>query len=220
MIAVLNISKLVYIRYPLQVRTRSNRSGYRIVVSLWVSVILSGVFIQVLLEKGKLQIYSGPPLLECNYYELDTSATLEYHAVFIVLVIVFTGLPIGVIVVTTILMLMLLYVRQVQGLQRQGVVTLVIVSGVYFVSYVPTVVLGCYYWEFAIASSGEPTQADVKSVVSFYKFASFAQYLNFAANPLIYFVTVKSFNGFVRQMVRRITGQDDVDPAVPLQVIR
>ena len=72
----------------------------------------------------------------------------------------------------------------------------------------------------AIALAIEKTDMLYMNVyVYFERFAAFVVFVNYAFNPLIYFVTVKSFNIYVKQLIKKITKHNVVEPTMPRQNI-
>ena len=59
---------------------------------------------------------------------------------------------------------------------------------------------------------------DSKSYLYYLRFADAMEYLYYAANPIIYFVTITSFRDFVKQLIRNITRQNAVQPAVDIRL--
>ena len=56
----------------------------------------------------------------------------------------------------------------------------------------------------------------------FIRFKVFVVYTNYAANPLIYYITVKSFTDFLDELVsrnRRPNNSAAAEPPIPLQTI-
>jgi hypothetical protein len=95
-------------------------------------------------------------------------------------------------------------------------VTLVAVSTVFIVSYLPRIVYTVVYNVFIDATFF------VNISKYFNRFAVFVIYINYTANPLIYYRTVKSFTVFVDGMISRLWRRNvvaAVEPPITLEVI-
>jgi hypothetical protein len=106
---------------------------------------------------------------------------------------VFGLLPIIVVVVTTVWLLH--FVKKVRGLQKDSVITNIVVSVAYIVALFPYVVLQGSY----IALDPEKHQT---FYVHFYRFSVFMMWINTTANPFIYYFTVLSYNNFVKRILK------------------
>lgn len=160
-------------------------------------------------ESEELMVFYNPLLFSCGYdIDNDKSTAL----ISILDAIFFVLMPTIVIVVAT--LWLLLKIRRLHGIQRQGVITVLVVSLVFVISLAPWNVLILYWLPAALsATSDDPDDEPVDELANQgdayvpYRVAIFMSYLNFAANPIIYYVTIRSFNRFVRRMMLRMLGQ-------------
>ena len=108
--------------------------------------------------------------------------------------------PPGVIVVITTVWLGC-YVQKVAGLQQEAVLTLLMVSGVFCVAYTP---MGLYFVINLVVG------CEVKSSLAFIgycRFATFLGYFNYLANPVIYYVSIRSYRTFVNDVTMAFRGK-------------
>ena len=97
---------------------------------------------------------------------------------------------------------LLRFVKSERGLQKQTVATLVAISTIFVISFTPYAVMAIF--EKLITP---------ESYVYYRRFAGTMLQLNIATNPIIYYVTVRSFRNFVNQMIPGpITRQNAVEP--------
>ena len=99
--------------------------------------------------------------------------------------------PNVIVIITT---LALLYkVKKATGVHRRDVTTLVPISIIYLVSYAPIGV----YWvaESAFRQGGH--------YLSLNRFGSLVKFLNNSLNPIVYFISLRSFRGFVQRLCAR-----------------
>jgi hypothetical protein len=99
--------------------------------------------------------------------------------------LIYFVIPILVLLVSTVWLF--LYVNKTSGISKPTVLTLALVSGVFLLAYGPFCVL-VFLHSFLYHGPG---------LIVFYRFASYIVYLNYAANPIIYFVTLRSYREFV-----------------------
>ena len=92
---------------------------------------------------------------------------------------------------------LLWFVRRVRGLNRQSVMTLVLIAIVYFISFTPYGLLVLF------TNILSPGQLGSLWFVRFIRLAVVMPWFNFAANPIIYYLSIRSFGDFVRNAVRR-----------------
>ena len=105
----------------------------------------------------------------CDFQIEDRAVRMVYNSELIAVVII----PMITITVTTVWLLM--YVSRQRGLQRQGVVTLIAISVVFCVAFVP---YACYpVLRFVVTGD---------SYQYYRRFAGLMTYCNIAANPIIY----------------------------------
>ena len=84
-----------------------------------------------------------------------------------------------------------------RGLQKEAIVTLVLVSAVFFLSFVPH---GMFFILSIIFKMINLEYSD--SFVHYYRFTLFVINLNSVANPFIYFLSIASFNSWISGRTR------------------
>ena len=192
LVCVLNISKLTVLLFPLQMRTRSSRCGHFLVGCVWAlcgTCVVSIVVMSSVPVELQLLFHSG----------INKCGSLLYPAAKVVMVvyaITFTFLPSLLIILTTIWLLC--YVKRVRGLQRQGVITLLLVSTLFCFAYAPS---GSYYF-FKGALTDEDKATDWFQM--YFSFSIYVVYVNYACNPIVYLFTIRSYRKFIRTKVLSI----------------
>ena len=200
-LASLNVNKLNVLLFPLRSNIRRFKRGYIISCAVWASSTSSIVVIvlNMLFSHDDLSIEFIPYgfseiTLTCHFYFVNKYQRL----ISIFITICFTLIPMVCVVITTILMLFL--VKRVSGIQRQTILTLLVVSATFLFSLAPTVV-------FSSVTSGTLISKDeielgTKTNKTLFKIleiiSSFAICINCAANPFIYCLTIRSFGAFIK----------------------
>ena len=220
LIAALNVSKLTCLLFPLRARTRTYTQGRIIALSLWAGILLLVGVLEIVPF-----ITLGEPLYGFYFdyhYMCDLDPQPEIRALFYSVIVVCTFIPMIVMILTTIWLIV--YVQRVRGLSKESVVTLIAISVVFFVSYIPissriipdTFVNGMYD---KLNELRDDPDADYEAIVKkwddlnehykghYYAFTYGVQYVNCMVNPIIYFFTIKSFQTFVVDLVRRVLGR-------------
>ena len=188
----LNINKLMCLMNPLECRNRSSRTGCFIGTLFWLNVILSLVLVHLITFSLKTWDYQySPAVFHCTGTYLDAGNFYEIMTSVAVLV------PCLVILITTICLLC--FVHKVKGLQRQSVQTLVLVSGVFCLSFIPFGVTT------ALVAVGDSEAWSYGFNFAIYLRVSTAlANLNAGVNALIYYLTIKSFSEFVRDLPKQM----------------
>ena len=106
--------------------------------------------------------------------------------------------PLGVISISA--LWLIFFVHKVRGLQKQSVITSILISLVFMTSFVPFGI---------ILVLGDNFDVQNPFHMGCYKVALFAPFLNFMANPLIYLVSITSFREFLVKKVLRRKGWTD-----------
>ncbi|XP_063677202.1 tachykinin-like peptides receptor 86C [Bolinopsis microptera] len=186
MICAFAISKLLYLVYPL--KAWSQKQARIAALILWTLATVPSVEHAIFINTG-LQTYSNftyGDVYHCTLVTDDGSdrvAWVDKVQSFILMVIpsFLTG---GAAV------WMLMIVRKVQGLNRQAVSTVVLVTLVYFITCLPIGLLYIFnLHEFKV----------------FRQFAYFIPFLNSSANALIYYGSIKSFRIYIDRGARRLS---------------
>ena len=200
LICALNISKLLTLMFPLQARLRTSRTGHIIASVIWVFWIV---------------YHGGYTLFADNYsavfvqYVLQCGASFQFNELRNNLLGGIMSLLTLILTVTT--LWLLFYIGKVRGLQSQIVLTVVTVSTVYFLSYLPIM----------IATPLDVSIANEWSWWLYYKrFSSYIMYTNYAANPVIYFYTIRSFGEFVRDKLLNRLNLFCSRPVVQVEIIQ
>ena len=176
LICSLNLSKLNVLLYPLQAKSRRKITGVFISAAMWVVPLLNvipNIFLGRIVE-FRLSFFRCEGYFEGRFFKL----------IPLINVVLFMLVPMLLVAVG--IVWLLLYLRKVSGLQRQGIATILGISSCYFLSFLPW---GLFYILRGPLNLG----SDVYVAVYYYRFATFATFTNFAANPIIYFVSLKSF---------------------------
>jgi len=189
LVCVLNISKLTILMFPLQTRTRSFRCGRILVGCVWA---LCGICVVSLILLSsvpvKLQVLFRAGINKCG-----SALPPPARMLMMVFAMMFTLLPSLLIFLTTIWLLC--YVRRVRGLQRQGVITLLLISTLFCFANAPS---GSYYF-FKGALTNEDKASDWFQI--YFSFSMYVLYINYACNPIIYLFTIRSYRRFIRMKV-------------------
>ena len=194
LVCSLNISKLTSLLFPLDARLRARRTGRYIALCLWCAILLLSVPVAMNSIRGEIRMNSGS--YRCDYSN-SHSASLWWVPVYSILFII---LPIILILVTTAWLLW--YVNKERGLLRQSILTLIFISGVFVFSYTPlAIMLICYIF----IDPGDPDNAPFYD--QFFKISVFINYLNYTANPVVYYRSISSFNRFVKTQIFRVSKQ-------------
>jgi len=202
-VTALNISKLTCLLSPLMARMRTHTQGRIIAASLWACAVLVIALLEVV---SFLKV--GVPVGTSYSYNTHMCVVWVYKDVaglYTAIIALFTLLPMLVIVVTTIWLMV--YVQKVRGsLSKEGVVTLIAISLVFIVSFIPMGTKSIVFWLLSKLLGGmeyEDWYNLVNAINAYYTELSLSvPYLNCMANPIIYLFTVTSFKTFVVEMLR------------------
>ena len=93
-------------------------------------------------------------------------------------------------IVTVCIVRLLFYLAKVRGLQKQAVVTLLLVNTCYFTSFLS-------YCTYYVLGGFLGWRSNFNLAVYFYRFGLFVMYTNFAVNPILYYTSIRSFRRFV-----------------------
>ena len=189
MMSALNLSKLTCLLFPLRARMRTHTQGRIIAASLWVCIVLLICLLQIVTQilLGKFMGTYYDTHHYCCIIDPQPKVRLLFADVFATFIIV----PIGTMAVTTIWLMV--YVKKVRGISKESVVTLITISLVFFVSFIPIVIGRLFTAQIYLFGHDS---------YYYFEFVYGVCYLNYIANPFVYFFTVKSFNGFVVNLFR------------------
>ena len=187
LLAALSISKLMWILKPLQSLSRSKKNGQIIASLIWLLMICLTAGSTIYRETTKdtrTEFYSA--VYRCSRQSYDKKSNI----IFNVIVMVFSAVPQLVITVATVWLLCL--VNKVGTLHKQGLIAILLVCALFFVSHAPYGFIYQILKRFIDGSSNSWFGV-------FYRWSFYIVYLNYAANPFIYFASISSFNKFVKQ---------------------
>ena len=187
LICALNIAKLTCIMFPLYARLRSFSKGVIISGAVWV---IANLYPLQALKRG---VYFDYRSYRCAYVHTDD----YWKWLDPVNISLFLLLPTCIVFITTIWLLV--YVKRVTGANKQAVITMLPVSIVFCVAYAP---IGSYFvTEESIVAMASPYLYDNFLYTTLYRYGMLVKFINNSANPIIYFVTIRSFREFVMEKI-------------------
>lgn len=194
LLCAMNISKLTTLIYPLRSRSRTKKTGWKIAGSVWTfDVIISLLLPYWLCEPP--EIFNYITFHSNSYYSLKCGSWYSlYFAIFILL-----G-PFFLILLTSVWLLVYAASKRSTGLQKQGVLTVILVSVNFFISNIP------HSLYFVVQSTG----IDMMNIPHFPQITRFVVYiinLNIITNCMIYYLSIASFKRFVDSLLRRRTDE-------------
>ena len=187
LLAALSISKLMWILRPLQSLSRSKKNGRIIASLIWLLMICLTAGTTLYRESTKenwTEFHSA--VYQCSRENYDKNSNIMFN----VIVMVFNIVPQLVITVATVWLLCL--VSKAGVVHKQGLITILLVCALFFLSHAPYGFIYQILKKFLDGSS-----SSWFSVL--YRWSYYIVYLNYAANPFIYFASIDSFNRFVKQ---------------------
>ena len=194
-ISALNLNKLHCLLFPLRVSSRNTRQGHLLCASVWLSIALVWIpLLTIRLVGEKIVFQPADSGYQCNSEASAGSPIVKILTVVVGVLFVF--LPVLTILITAI-WLGALVKRVTGGIQRQSVLTLIFISLVFFISYIPLFCLG-----YVKRNISEERQAHLPWLPLLLQVSTLLVNVNFAANPLIYFLTIRSFSVFVKVGVK------------------
>lgn len=189
LVAALSISKLLWILKPLQALSRSKKNGRIIASLIWLVMICFAAATTISRESANDNwTFFESSLYQCSRQNLNKSSGILFKSI----VMSFNAVPQVVITVATVWLLAL--VSKAGKIHRRGLVTILLVCALFFISHAP---YGCLYQIMKLF-----VKADWMSV--FYRWSYYIVYLNYAANPFLYYASIDSFQRFVKQRVLKI----------------
>ena len=187
LICALNLNKTMAFKFPLKSRLKSKKDGHVIAVCAWVFAVISTVFCGVL---TKWTVTFRRNLMHC----LEMA---EFHSIKELVFALYMILPVVSIVLTTLWLLR--FVQKARGLNAQGSMTLVFISIVFIVSWAPGSVYNC----IMSFSSDHFKRINAEFLACFNTVAVYVTYINFSFNPLVYYLSISSFNKFVTRIISK-----------------
>ena len=187
LICALNISKLTILISPLQARCRRKSTAVLICGAIWViplANILPSIALGRLVEFRR-SFFRCEGYFTGRFYKLLPMVNMLVFMVFPMLIV---AVGMGVLIYI---------VRRIEGIRRQGMVTLISISACYFLSFLP---FGLYY-----VLRGPLGFSDNYFVgVYYYRVALFCTNCSFAANPIIYFLSLRSFRDYTVNQIAEV----------------
>ena len=166
------VSKLTSLLFPLDARLRSGRTGRIIAAIIWLTV---AILATAQLKAEVLASYDSK-VYRCH----NVSAWPKKFRLVVAILVIY--IPVAVVGLSS--LGLILFMKRVRGNSRQAIVSLLSISSIYAVSVLP----------FGITIVLEAYDCDPGNLV---RFAHFIAYLNWAANPVVYLFTVRSFRAFI-----------------------
>ena len=189
LVAVLSVCKLTWMLRPLRSLGRSKRLGRRMAAAAWTlsGMWCAGYFLAIQL--------GGSP--EVKFRDATYLCAVDPGSKVLKRVMGFartTIVSVSEIVLLVSTVWLLCFVRKTMGrLQKQALVTTLLISGTYFVSFIPSVLIYRAFREYVLTDS----QQNTKEFSVFYSTCQFLTLFNCAANPVLYCFTIKSYGLFV-----------------------
>ena len=182
LICGLNASKLVTLLHPLRASSRKTRTGKMIAGIVWILPFGWTFTVRVYnYLNDEITAYFDTPIFQClPIIHTDLAATMVQVGG-----VIFNLLPSLVLIVTTVWLF--LFIHKTNGVHKCTILTLTLVSGVFLLAYGP----------YSVGVFLYPSRQHSPQFMVFFRFAAFSTYLNYAANPIIYFITVRSFREFL-----------------------
>ena len=210
LVCALNISKLTSLLSPFLARVRSSKNGHLIAAIIWLLASPVLFFVKIHGGTSPDSFYFRQATYRCAPNFTDPTI----RTVIPILISTYILVPVFVVMLCTIALLR--FVNRSRGLALQSVVTILSISGIYLVSYIP------YAVDYLLETFG------VKNM-EFTRFAVYVSCLNLTMNPLIYYFSVKSYGDFIRNSVGRVVnklqslfgrlfGRGNKEPAVSLTI--
>ena len=196
-ICALNISKITIFVWPLRARARSAQRGQIVSLVFWLVPLLHRVI--------ALAVPGRTVEFQLTNYRCDSSfnTTVPLQRVISNMSsVLFLVLPLIVLLGGT--AFLGVYLCRMNGVKNSKVVMLVSVSLTYVFSFLPILIY--HFFERANFLQRSPT------VFLYYvRYANLPIYISFASNPLIYFLTLKSFRAFLTKRVLAAVGSISID---------
>ena len=191
MVCSLTICKLLCLLFPLRSSIRSTKSGYILVLFLWILSLLYPLEIITL----NREIVYDTELYRC----VTGDRVGAWKALIVINNAVLMLIPLLVILVTTVWLLVV--IKRVKTTNNQGVFVVLTVASVFSLSWCPMLSFNFVHL-FARPST------------TYYKIAAFSIFINTASNPFLYMLTSRSFKEFIiSRMLRGLTFKPSRQPA-------
>ena len=188
LICGLNVSKLITLHDPLRARSRKTRTGRVIAGTVWSLSFGWSLTVRVYnYQTEEITAYFNNASFQC-FPEIHTELA---DTLVKVSGVIYNLLPTLILLVST--AWLFFFVSKTSGVHKHTVLTLALVSGVFLLAYGPYSAAILFY----------PTNQHSPKFMIYFRFAVFSPYLNYAANPIIYFLTLRSYRDFIQMKVKR-----------------
>lgn len=190
LVCALNCSKLLMILYPLRVTSFTSRHGHFLAGSLWVVVAV--MYLIYHYQTGLVLVWFRYVLLSCDFW---FSATMGISGAITLMAILSIS---TLIIIVSGAWLIKIAVRksklQGRAVNKQGIVTVILVSAFYCISFGPFIIflLVSILWRNDLAY--------------FEVFCRNVPCVNYVCNVFIYYACLRTFRGFLRRMFVRCVG--------------
>jgi hypothetical protein len=189
LICGLNVSKLITLHNPLRARQRKTNTGRMIAAVVWILSFGWSLTVRVYnYRTGEITAYFNASSFQC----FPIIHTELAGALVKVSGVIYNLLPTLVLLVST--TWLFCFVNKTTGVHKHTVLTLALVSGVFLLAYGP----------YSAAVLLYSRLQDNPRFITYFRVAVFSPYLNYAANPIIYFLTLRSFREFVQKKMIRL----------------
>ena len=206
MVCALSVSKLMTLKYPFVERRCSKSVGRVVSIAVWsFTILLLTIELALIVldrqrtESDALTILGHQRSTQKTVGSTTLTRSMVYTNVLHLLAII---VPFTTICTAT--TWLFLYVRKVRDLQNQSVFVIILVSSVFTVSYMPH-----FIYRIMVMFRVNGIADSLFSDISYYLI-----YVNFAADPLVYLITIRSFRKFV---IRRPSRKQLVAPTLTVQ---
>ena len=200
LICIINTNKMFTLKYPLKSRLQQRKTGHILGACVWVLGVSSIAMTWALTDWNFI--------FRSNIMHCLESAEKEGLKQIIMSVYLLT--PTIIIVFTT--GWLMWFVHNKRGLQAKGVVTLILISIAFLISWTP---YGVYNTVMPFVSD-----ATVKKHAQSFAIADticvYIMYINFSVNPIIFYLSINSFNTFVKKAVLRRKWSMNVNKSIPM----
>lgn len=183
-VCALNVSKVATVRSPLRARYHGDGAVRKVTLAVWlIPLIYTGQHV-LYLDKG---VYAAS-IYRCMV------VSRAYIPEFVEIITIIAMIISPVLIVSFCSIWLIWHLRRLRGLQKQGVLTLLLISVMFLVSYLPN---ATYLVVWLVESR------DIYLEL-FHGFGVYVQFLNVMGNPYIYLLSSRSFREFVLGVIRRL----------------
>ena len=183
-VCALNVTKVASIRSPLRTRIHGDGALRKVTFAVWfIPLIYTGQHV-LYLDEG---IYAAS-IYRCMVF------SRAYIPEFVEIITIIAMIISPVLIVSFCSAWLIWHLRRLRGLQKQGILTLLLISLMFLVSYLPNAI-------YLVVWLVESRDIYLKL---FHGFGVYIQFLNVMGNPYIYLLSSRSFRNFVCGAIRRV----------------